>query len=126
MDRAIKIRLGQTVREFRKQRGLTQAQLGRAAGVTVSQISNIETGHTPPSLGTLVRIARTLRVPLRDLFRFDRTNGDARQALARAKLLAMMNGMTPGELDFALDLLRVVRKRRRAGGSVARRSVRAP
>ena len=91
MDRAIKIRLGQTVREFRKQRGLTQAQLGRAAGVTVSQISNIETGHTPPSLDTRVRIARALRVPLPDMFSFDRTNGNVRQISARAKLMAMMS-----------------------------------
>jgi len=96
LDRAIKIRLGQTVREFRKQRGLTQAQLGRAAGVTVSQISNIETGHTPPSLDTRVRIARALRVPLPDMFSFDRTNGNVRQISARAKLMAMMNETTHG------------------------------
>lgn len=116
MDPAIKVKLGQVVREFRKQRGLTQAQLGRAVGVTLSQISNIETGHTPPSLDTLVRIARTLRVPLSEVFAFDGTNG-ARGSEQRAKIMALVSAMTPNELGLAHDLIAVAARRRRRSGA---------
>lgn len=71
MDRTVKVKLGQIVRELRKQRGLTQAELGKAVGVSLSQISNIEVGHTPPSLDTLTRIARALRASLPEFFAFD-------------------------------------------------------
>lgn len=117
MDRAIRMRLGRVVREYRKQRGLTQAQLGQAVGVTLSQISNIETGHTSPSLDTLVRIARTLRVPLQDMFSFDGAKG-ARGAEQRARIMALVSAMTPSELALAHDLITVaVRTRRRAGAT---------
>ena len=113
MDRTIKVRLGQVVRELRKQRGLTQAALGKAVGVTVSQISNIEVGHTPPSLDTLTRIARALRARLPEFFAFDTVGGSAGGSERRAKILALTKTMTPGELALGLALLEVIVRGRR-------------
>jgi transcriptional regulator with XRE-family HTH domain len=117
LDRAVKAKLGQIVREFRKQRGLTQRELGQSVGVTLSQISNIETGHTPPSLETLVRIARTLRVPLPEMFGFDRA-ADTGRAEQRAKIMALISAMAPDELDLAHDLIKAAARTSRRSATI--------
>jgi DNA-binding XRE family transcriptional regulator len=55
------------VRVWREYRGLTQAQLAKAAGITVSTISYIESGARKPSVEVLKSIAATLRVDVDEL-----------------------------------------------------------
>ena len=50
------------VREFRVERGMSQAELARRAGVTPSHVSLVESGKRQPSLGTLTRLSEALRV----------------------------------------------------------------
>ncbi|MCX5571465.1 helix-turn-helix domain-containing protein [Kaistia nematophila] len=52
------------VRAIRKHRGMTQAGLAAAAGVTQGYIADIETGKKAGSTETLKAIARALAVPL--------------------------------------------------------------
>jgi len=47
--------------------GLTQYQLGRRVGLHMNYISDLELGKRNPSLTTLCRLARGLRVKARDL-----------------------------------------------------------
>lgn len=51
------------IRVFRKQRGLTQAELGRLCGMTGGAISSYENGITVPKRRVLEKIARALDVP---------------------------------------------------------------
>lgn len=53
------VELGLAVRRVRKQAGLTQQQLARAANVSLSSVQNLERGGGS-SLRTLVRVARAL------------------------------------------------------------------
>ncbi len=46
----------------RKREGLTQAELATLAGVTANYISIIESGRKEPSLRTLSKIAKALKV----------------------------------------------------------------
>jgi len=55
------------VREFRKCRAMTQAQLAEAAGLTRSAISRIEAGRRKGSISTYVRLANALGVDIDDL-----------------------------------------------------------
>jgi putative transcriptional regulator len=48
--------------------GMTQAELGRAVGVTRHTIIAIEQGHYSPSLETAFRIARHFGVGVEDVF----------------------------------------------------------
>lgn len=60
--------IGDTVREMRRQRGWTQAQLAEKAGVSQGQVSRLESGETlNPSHDTLARIAEAFTVPLAEL-----------------------------------------------------------
>lgn len=58
--------VGQRLRELRQAAGLSQSQLGAAAGVLTGQVSALERGANQPSLGMLVRLASGLGVPLRE------------------------------------------------------------
>ena len=121
--------LGRVIREFRRARGLTQAKLAKAAGVTISQISNVERGDGLPSLATLYKISRAVRVTLPELFRFDTKPTGQDRAGRLAKLMALADGRRPEELDLAIDLLQVVwgAHERKAGpksGRIQRRSPR--
>ena len=55
------------VRVWREHRGLTQAQLAEAAGVTQSMVAMIERGDRRGTVDTLTVIARALKVDLDDL-----------------------------------------------------------
>ncbi len=55
------------IREARKRAGLTQEELAARAGLTQSHLSRLELGKYVPTLATLERLARALRIPLPDL-----------------------------------------------------------
>jgi len=56
-------------RVWREHRGLSASQLAHACGVTVSAISQIESGKRKPSLDTLKAMAKALSVDVDDLIR---------------------------------------------------------
>lgn len=58
------------LKRIRLREGFTQNQLAFESGLTLSQIARIETARTNPTLSTVFRLARTLNVPLTDLFNF--------------------------------------------------------
>lgn len=52
--------IGERVRARRMARGMTQLQLGEAAGLEESAISHVETGRREPRARALTRLARAL------------------------------------------------------------------
>lgn len=60
-------RLGDNLRNARLDANLTQEKLALLAGVDRTTLQNAEAGKTDPKLSLLLRLARSLRVPLRDL-----------------------------------------------------------
>lgn len=60
--------IGQRVRDYRLQLGLTVAQLAEWSGLSKGMLSKIENAQARPSLPTLARIAAALDVPLTAFF----------------------------------------------------------
>lgn len=56
------------VREHRRARGLTQAALGAAVGVSRQSIVSTEKGDYAPSVYLALRLAKALRTTVEDLF----------------------------------------------------------
>ena len=56
--------IGSILRGYRKRQKLTQAELARRAGVTVTTISNTETGRSEPTLAVLVKLAKGFGIGL--------------------------------------------------------------
>jgi DNA-binding XRE family transcriptional regulator len=59
--------VGATIRKLREAKGFTQDQLASAVGMMRNNISRIEAAKHRPTLETLERIAKALKVPVADL-----------------------------------------------------------
>jgi transcriptional regulator with XRE-family HTH domain len=60
-------RFGKQLQRLRIRRGLTQEQLGVTAGLSRTFLGRLELGQHDPSLSTLVRLAKALRVSVTEL-----------------------------------------------------------
>lgn len=67
----LKIQFGQRLQILRSQAELTQEQLADKIGVTVESVSNMERGIHGPKFETLEKIAKVLKVNVKELFDFD-------------------------------------------------------
>jgi len=59
------------VREHRRERGLSQADLAKALGVSRQTINSIETGRWVPSLALALSLGRFFGVPVEEMFDAD-------------------------------------------------------
>jgi len=56
--------LGETIKQARKERNLTQAQLGELVGVQKAQISKLENSLTNARLETILKVFRALNLKI--------------------------------------------------------------
>lgn len=62
--------LAKQLKKVRTEKGFTQEELAYEADITLSQIARIETVQINPTVSTIFKLARTLEVPVSDLFDF--------------------------------------------------------
>lgn len=62
-------RLGQNLKKIRTAKAITQGDISRKLGVSRGFISNIENGKTNPTLSTITKLAKALRVTSGDLLK---------------------------------------------------------
>lgn len=60
---------GAVLQELRGQKGMTQEALALEAGTERSHISALERAEKGPSLGTILRLARALKMPAGEIIR---------------------------------------------------------
>jgi transcriptional regulator with XRE-family HTH domain len=63
------IAFGKRLRQLREAKGWTLEELGEAAGMNELQVGHIERGASDPKLSTLVKLAKALGIPPRELLR---------------------------------------------------------
>ena len=62
-------RLATRLRTLRLARGLSQAQVAAKAGLSREYLARLETARQDPTLGTLEKLAKALRVTVTELVR---------------------------------------------------------
>ena len=62
--------LAKRLKEVRTELGYTQEDLAYKSNIALSQIARIETMKTNPTVSTIFKIARTLKIPVAELFKF--------------------------------------------------------
>ena len=72
-------KIGRFICDMRKQRGMTQEQLGETLGVTNKTVSRWETGSNMPDLSTLVELANFYNVDIREIIEGGRKADSAAQ-----------------------------------------------
>lgn len=68
-ENVLEVAIGREVRAFRRQSGLTIADLSARTGLSIGMLSKIENGNTSPSLTTLQALAHAMSVPMTSFFR---------------------------------------------------------
>jgi transcriptional regulator with XRE-family HTH domain len=63
-----KVNIGQVIRSYRSDRGLSQGDIERRTGLLRCYLSRVENGHTVPSLETLAKIAMAMEINLAEFF----------------------------------------------------------
>ena len=61
-------KLGERIKELRKQLGMTQEDLAFKVGLDRSYMGFVERGEKNPTVATLAKIAKSLKTPLSQLF----------------------------------------------------------
>ena len=64
-------RLTNRIKDFRTERGLTQAELAEMCGVTRKTVNTVENGVFVPSTLLALKLAATLSVSVEQLFRIE-------------------------------------------------------
>ena len=60
--------IGETIRNYRLQRGMSQGDIEKRTGLLRCYLSRVENGHTIPSLDTLAKIAGAMEIALSQFF----------------------------------------------------------
>jgi len=114
--------LGARLRVERERIGLSQRELARRVGLSASLISQIETGQSKPSVGTLYAVVTELGISIDSLFRDDQEEEAAPSAAPLGTARPVHPGERPhidlgsgvhwerltGEHEVGVDFLRVV------------------
>lgn len=103
---ALAIRLGNSIRRHRVERGWTQERLAEFAQTSVNHISYIERGERLPSVPMLIQIAQALKITVGGLLGETEPDAWAARVLALSKslsdeakgvVIAMLQGAMRGE-----------------------------
>ena len=93
--------IGKRVRFYRKQKGLTQEQLGLNINTSGAYISNIERAVKKPSLENLAAIAEALDITVDDMITPPRNNTDYTMGLE--SLIANCSSGTRSKIRSSLN-----------------------
>jgi len=75
---APQMNIGETIRNYRLQKGMSQGDIEKRTGLLRCYLSRVENGHTIPSLDTLSKIANAMELPLGQFFTDHLSNGSSK------------------------------------------------
>lgn len=99
----IKQLLGRKLKEYRKKRNLTQAQLAESVNVDDKHISCIESGKNFPSPDLIERLATSLNIEPKDLFEFYYLQDTPD---LKSDIISMLDKLNQEELSLAHKYIR--------------------
>jgi len=96
--------LGRRIRELRKNKRLTQEELGEKSGISYKYLGNIERGLENPSFKHLARIAKALGIELSELFEFEHLEPDREKLVKRINII--LSKMSPSQISISYRLIK--------------------
>ena len=96
-------RIGARIRELRKKKNMSQAELAEKAHIALPRISPIENGKTEMFISTLVRIAESLDVSTDMILR---PNTPQVNSVYQTEFQDLLGDCTPEEIDAILKIVK--------------------
>ena len=104
MDENAKLMLiGKRIRDIRKKRKLTQADLARIADMQAPNISELENGKTQMQLLTFIRIVEALQVSADEILR---ANVPSVNEIYQAECIELLRDCSPREMESIMKIIR--------------------
>jgi len=94
-----RVNIGEVIKSYRSQRGLSQGDIERRTGLLRCYLSRVENGHTVPSLETLAKIAEAMDISLADFFPGTETPRDR-------ETQKMLGELSQDEIRFLAEIKR--------------------
>jgi transcriptional regulator with XRE-family HTH domain len=103
----VKRLIGERIRKLRKERGLSQEELGWKSDLHYTHIGSIERGEKNWSIDTLVKVAGGLNVTVNDLLALPSKPEDIKNM--KKAIIAEINESSPEALKTLSDMVRGVK-----------------
>jgi transcriptional regulator with XRE-family HTH domain len=100
--------LGARIKELRKLKGLTQDKLSELVSIESKHLSRIEVGGSYPSLDTLEKIAKALKVEMKDFFEFEHHGKSSKEL--KETIGSLLVDADQNKLRTALKIIRAIIK----------------
>ncbi len=107
----VRVRLGTRVRQLRRSKRLTQAQLAARAGISAKTVGEVERGEANPTLSLLEELCSALAVEVSVLF--DAAETPNSYIMTPRELQAVREAMQTLDTVFRSDTAEMSRSRRR-------------
>lgn len=100
---SLKVLFGRKIKDYRKRKGYTQAQLAELVNVDDKHISCIESGKNFPSPDLIERFAKALELEPKDLFEFYHLQEPED---LKSEIIFMLDNISDEELVLAYKYIR--------------------
>ena len=100
--------IGERVRLYRQQRGLTQEALALSSGINVSFLGDVERGNKKPSIETLEKLLGSLRVTFQEFFDFETQIKPLKDCTALEKLVLGLQGRSENEVEMIYGVVQSI------------------
>ena len=106
----MKSRVGIRIKVLRQNRNLSQAELAAEIERSVDTISAVERGKSLPNFDTLERLAKALKVPVREFFDEENYETSPRRAALQADINDKLRQMSDKRLATVAELIATLTK----------------
>lgn len=96
--------IGERIRNFRKEKGLSQEELADIANLHTTYIGQLERGEKNATLESIEKVANALEISLEDLFRSIRPNPDS-QEYTLSQIITRLQTRSIEDQKIVLNLL---------------------
>ncbi|ANB56834.1 helix-turn-helix family protein [Anoxybacillus sp. B7M1] len=99
--------IGERIRKFRKEKGLSQEELAHMANLHTTYIGQLERGEKNATLGSIEKVANALDISLEELFRSIHSHSDS-QVYTLSQIITHLQAMSVKDQKTILKLLEIL------------------
>ena len=100
--------IGEQIRAFRKDKGLSQEQLALKADLNTTFVGQVERGVKKPTIDTLEKIVNALDITFEDLFSFEKNFIKYKDSTIIDKIVFELEGHTKEEQIVIYNLVKQI------------------